>query len=610
MALSFFDTDGTLYIPGAAAKWDVAPSTSGVAGTGIVVLVGEAESGPDFTSEDVPLSNFGPNQKAAVVAKFGSGRLVDAYIQACKPSKDAGVKGAPQRIFLVKTNKGETAQVELDGGYATVVARQAGANGNLIQVDIKQGSDASVRVVKVSRKLDNVSESFTIGGKVVLTISATETVNVTVDANGIRSAGAGAVVAFDAPVAQFKTLRDVAAFISSKAGWTASVPAAFGQKSPAVLDQGSFSVVVNGGSTAPATITMDAYEFTQALNGSRLVKVSVAPTESLPDAGSVVYLTGGTKGSTSDQDVIDAFAQVERIRGNFVVPLFSQDAQDDADTDASSAYTIASINAALADHIAKMSQFKRKRPRQGFASISAAYTAQKDAARNMGMARISMTFLDVLVSGQSGLAWFQPWMGAVTAAAMQAAAFYKPIFGKQVNINGTRHYAGEFVVEDADSLEDALQAGLLITGIRDSGGFEFVSDQTTYGVDDNFVLNSIQAVYAADTVSMTVAQQMEAAFKGQNFADVSAGVAMSYFKAVMSNLRRLKLIKGTPTVPAGYQDALIEIRPPSMLVSAEVKLATGIYFIPISFLITQSEDKAGAVSSTSASRQPPAEPQT
>jgi hypothetical protein len=85
---------------------------------------------------------------------------------------------------------------------------------------------------------------------------------------------------------------------------------------------------------------------------------------------------------------------------------------------------------------------------------------------------------------------------------------------------------------------------------------------------------------------------MEQAFVGQSLADVSASLAMSTLEGIMENLRRLKLIAFSDDAPKGFKNPVIRITGPSMVVSAEVKVATGLYFIPITFQITQVQQSA------------------
>jgi hypothetical protein len=177
---------------------------------------------------------------------------------------------------------------------------------------------------------------------------------------------------------------------------------------------------------------------------------------------------------------------------------------------------------------------------------------------------------------------------------MQAAGFYRAIVNKGANVSGVLHADGSFSDSNDSQIEDALVAGLLPIRRASTGGFTWVSDQTTYGKDANFVFNSIQAVYVADIIALTTAQRMEGAFVGQSIADVSAAAALSYLEGVMSDFFRLKLIAASDDAPRGYRNVLVQISGPTMKVSLEVKLAGAIYFIPISFLVSQVSQTAGA----------------
>src|SRR5258706_12764712 len=115
MAQQFQTVDGNLIIPGAYPKFTVASQNSGLATTGVIALVGEADPGPAF-GEEIDLETdavFGPDQAAAVLAKYGAGQLVDAYRAAADPANDPNIVGAPNRFVLVKTNTGSKATVAL-----------------------------------------------------------------------------------------------------------------------------------------------------------------------------------------------------------------------------------------------------------------------------------------------------------------------------------------------------------------------------------------------------------------------------------------------------------------------------------------------------------------
>ena len=140
-------------------------------------------------------------------------------------------------------------------------------------------------------------------------------------------------------------------------------------------------------------------------------------------------------------------------------------------------------------------------------------------------------------------------------------------------------------------VEDALDAGLLIL-TKDTAGNRWVSDQTTYGFDTNFVYNSIQAVYLADILALDLADSFQKAFVGKSLADVDAATALSFLQQKMDGYRKLKMIATSDDAPLGYKNAKISIVAPTMDVSVEIKLATAIYFIPISISISQVQQSA------------------
>jgi hypothetical protein len=375
------------------------------------------------------------------------------------------------------------------------------------------------------------------------------------------------------------------------------------------LDQGTFGIASTNTAT-PGRIKDDAYSFFNAItNNSFLSQLTAVgaitiptqavsglpdPVMSTPLVATTFFLAGGTKGGTSNATITNALTAAQNVTTNFVVPLFSQDATLDIAggfTDPTSTYQIDSINALTLAHVLLMSTVKMRGNRQGFLSKRNTFAIDQVAASNIASYRCSMCFQDVkTINYQGNLVQFQPWMASVLAAGMQAAGFYKAIVHKQVNVSGVLQGAvtpPDFSDQNLGLVQTALQAGLLPIKRNVSGGFFWVSDQTTYGIDSNFVYNSIQAVYAADTVALTVAQQMETAFVGQSLADVSAAVAVSFVQSVMANLKRIKLIASSGDAPAGYKNLIIQIAGPVMQVSMEIKLATAIYFIPINFLVSQ-----------------------
>ena len=136
---------GTMVIPDSAVNINVANNPSGSSTSGVVVLVGEADEGLSW-SQDQALGNklssnfYGANDLARVQAKYGSGRLVDAFRGAIAPSASPRITGGPNSIILVKTNNSSPAAIATADGHGIFTARRGGAPGNQIQESVSSST--------------------------------------------------------------------------------------------------------------------------------------------------------------------------------------------------------------------------------------------------------------------------------------------------------------------------------------------------------------------------------------------------------------------------------------------------------------------------------------
>lgn len=486
------------------------------------------------------------------------------------------------------------------------------ANAVVLPIFVTSASEQQDKIA--AQKLSSgVSEEITFGGDVVMLLGYEgTTATVTISNSQLTTAvagGAGANLTIN--MKNFKTVSELASFVNSQTGYTCSAANnLLGQSliypdkdGVVIFDKGTFGICSSTTNKA-GRIKKDARAFYLALSsGSQLLQLGAvtpaAANAGLPEAQALSFLTGGERGGTTDTDITAALRSAERLRANFVIPLFSRDASEDsADllTDDASTYTIDSVHAQLKTHVIAMSQLKRRRNRQGFASFQGSFNDWKSKSTTLASFRIACTGQDFkAVSAEDGsIVQLQPWATAVDAAAMQAAGFYRDITKKGLNTSGIVYNDSTFSSDDDTDVEVALQNGLLIAGVpEDSGvGFEWISDQTTYGTDNNFVFNSIQAVYAADLITLTSAQKMERAFVGQSLADVSAASAAGVFSRIMGELKRLKLIAASDDAPAGFKNAVFKVVGNTMYVTAEVKLAVSLKFVTIQFVVTEIQQTA------------------
>lgn len=458
--------------------------------------------------------------------------------------------------------------------------------------------------LNLARTIDLVQESVTAGGEIALRLGydgTTGTVTITDTALTTTVTG-GTGTSLTLSLGDYPTVQDLADYISSQTGYSA-IPgtASLGQLSPQILDNVTARGICGEHAVQPGRIKSDAFRFYNGVQASILAQLGVPPAQAgagIPDVmAALAFLAGGTQGATTNATISAAILALENVRGNFLVPLWSRDATlDIADglTDSGSTYTVASVHSLAKSHVLSMSTLKRGRNRQAFLSIADTFANSRNTSANLASFRVSCAFEDFKqVDSNGDVQQYLPWMGAVLAAGMQAAGFYRNIEYKGVNTSGVVHRAGDFNPKSDSQMEQALLAGLLPARQALTGGFIFVSDQTTYGKDNNFVFNSIQAVYAADVVSLTMAQRMETAFIGKSVADVSATIARSFAVGVLADMLNLKLIAPSDDgAEQGWKNLVVQISGNAMKVSVEIKLATAIDFILINFLVSPVQQSA------------------
>jgi hypothetical protein len=417
-------------------------------------------------------------------------------------------------------------------------------------------------------------------------------------------------------LSNFNTLGALASYINTQTGYVCTVATGLNGQLPvlqteassttatvsrSVLDTGTYNICSELGSK-PGRIKRDANAYFNVINqNSGLVQLGATfasqAAAGLPEVQVLTFFAGGSKGGTANNNVTGAIDACQKLQMNFLVPLFAQDASSDITaglTDPASTYTVDSINAYAKTHVIAMSVVKVRKNRQALCAKRDTYANVKIAAQNLANFRVTLCFQDFKATNVStgSLNQFQPWMSAVAAAGMQAAGFYKALVKKFINTSGMLQFDGSFSDQVASQIDDALQNGLLFAEKAPTGGYRWVSDQTTYSVDNNFVYNSLQAVYVADVIALTLAQRLESQFVGQSLADISAGLILSGIDAVMDDFRRLKLIASSSSLPKGYGNVNVKISAPGATVSLTVVEATALYFIGITTFVSNVQVSA------------------
>lgn len=486
----------------------------------------------------------------------------------------ANAKGWGKSFELIDSTPGHLAALGHDDGLVV------SAEEPEVQIDI-------------NRQDTNVNESFLANAEVALEIGyvgTTATITITDSLlTTTVTGGSGANLSID--LAQYTTLGVLASFIASQTGYSCSAVPESTQTSPVKLDnitaQGICSTAVG---LKPGRVKKAAANTQKVLDQSSVLDFVPTATKGLPDVmDSKAFLAGGAKGATFAADVVDAMIDLEGINVNFVIPLISRDATDDiADglTDATSTYTIDAVNTLVKNHVLKMSTAKLKKHRSAVLSFWGDYSDAKAKAGSLAHYRVSLCMQRTSQVDSEGVTQnFLPWHTACIAAGMQAAGFYKSITNKFANVISYEDPDG-FDSGSPGDIEEALDAGLLFLEKMVTGN-KWVADQTTYGIDTNFVYNSLQASYSADLVSLDLADSFQNAFVGQSLADVDAATALSFLASKMDQYKKQKLLAASDDAPLGFKNAKVKINGPILEVSVEIKLSTAILFIPISIEISQ-----------------------
>ncbi len=490
--------------------------------------------------------------------------------------------GWGKALELVDSTPGDLASLGLTAGL-TISAQEPG-----IEFQVNNASTGLSQSVDINAVIQlQVGYKGTTG---VMTINAT-TLTTTV------TGGLG--VSLSIPLSQFTTCGELATFINAQTGYTALCSPSGQQLSPFSLDEvAAIGICSTGTGLMPGRVKNAASAFDTTVNNTALAfLVGALGVAGLPSPTALAtFLAGGTRGGTLASDIINVLTQLGGIQCNMVVPLFSQDASKDITaglTASTSTYTISAINAATKNHVLAYSTPLLKHNRLALLSILDTYSNATEQAQTLGDERCTLCMQSVTqVSATTGLnVLFQPWYAAVIAAGMQAGGFYQAIVNKAANVISYTDPSG-FNSGDPGFVSAALNAGLLFMSTDTGRAGYWVSDQTTYGFDSNFVYNSLQAMYDTDLVALDLAQSFFLTFVGRSDADVDTSVGLAYLVQKMAQYKTQKLIAASSDAPLGYKNQSVQFAAPVFTVNVEIKLSTAIYFIPINLNVSAVQSSA------------------
>jgi hypothetical protein len=216
-----------------------------------------------------------------------------------------------------------------------------------------------------------------------------------------------------------------------------------------------------------------------------------------------------------------------------------------------------------------MKTTKKRSERQGVLSVKAIYGDCKNKAGNLADERLQLVIQDIRQIDSIGtVKWFQPWaLACLLAGARSGASIGEPMTFKFLNCSGIRCTAQSMLTPEANiavgfdpdtQFEDAILAGLTFLEAPQTGGYRVVVDNTTYGVDGNWVKNRANVLYAADVIAYNFRQALESIYIGHKntitTAEVSATAA-----SILDTFMGQGLTVATGDAPKGYKNLFVKL---------------------------------------------------
>jgi len=483
--------------------------------------------------------------------------------------------------------KGWVKTIELTGAGLSLFGLTAGLTTSTVEPS---------STITLSQPRDLITETETVGGNPVLSVGHDGTGGVTsasITITDTKVTLTTSIGAIDFLKANYPTVKELVDAIDIMAGWTAAVATTqYNQLSLEVLDQVTTVGALSSGAYQPARIKKDAAEVQNMFEFSTIADLINPIMVGLPDPLAKIAMTGGLKGATSSVDIINALEKFTKFHVNFVVPLFSRDATDDISdglTDVGSTYTIAGIHQAVKTHISLMKSTKKRSERQGYLSLKKTFTDCKDQAGVLADGRIQLFIQDTRqVDAAGNIKWFQPWaLASMMAGARSGAPIGEPMTFKFMNVSGIRHTAQPMTTPEANIIidfdpdlmgDEAIEAGLTFLESRQTGGFRVVVDNTTYGVDANFVWNRANVIFAADVVAFNLRTQLENIYVGKKNT-VKASEVAGTAGSVLEQMKAQGITVQTAAAPNGYKDLSVRIEGNIIYVTVTIIIVEGIDFV-------------------------------
>ncbi len=603
----------TIRKPGAYSRSKVDNSAGApLRATDTLMLVGESSIGAPGSVTGIV--TYSAERLDSLIQDFGSGPIVDCAIAAARPSKQSGIGGA-SIIKVYKTNASTQASAYLQKSASNIYQvkdKAWGLPGNDLSVIVAAGSSGNQKSISIAKVGDTSEVLGENAAEQVLNIryigngtTAVMTIaGATQQAKKLTTTLAGDQtddsVDLDIDLKNY-TMKTLVDYINSQVGYSANLlTVSLSQKSGIELDP------VTATNIKPALVVQYRLqrEILEVINSSDRVEATI-------EAQSVVglidnattFLTGGSKGASTNSNFSTGFSQSLAEDYNVLLPAVSRDASEDiADanqgfTDAASTYTLSAVLVGANTHLLLRGDTKNRKEAMGMGGVrKSTKSAAFAQVSSVGSELFQLAIQDVLVVGADGNErYMHPHVMAALAAGMRLGQpVGEPLTHKFPNVIQVGHFINPLTGLDAGDFnpgldfDAAIDAGVLFTE-KAAGGYRFVVDNTSYGIDDSFVYNRGSVMSAAQFVARTLRETAELSFVGKK---VSNGAASSIKNVLRNKLREMNqpdvnIITSSDDAPEGFREDtfVVTVTGNTATVQVEFKPVQGLDFIFLDFTL-------------------------
>jgi hypothetical protein len=517
--------NGSILIrPGAATAIDASQFQNiPLNGIGTVGLIGEAVGGSPHTIQVF-------TNPSAVKTFYQSGDLVEAAAIAAQPGNDPRIPGGANLIVCYKMNSSTQSSFTW-AATLEFLSLQYGVLQNNITVAVANGSPGYILTITTINPLTNAQQqevSPVISSTGYLTIQYTgagSAATLTINATELTTTCAGATADNLAlNFSDYPTLTALVQAIQATGKYTAAILVTNAPSfNPDQLD------AVTAADIKTSLTTLDAHNYDIAnwinTNSQIISCVQTLGEAAVSTTLTTTPLTGGTRGTSSNTDWVNAFTALRTTRINQAVPLASADA-----TTAQGTFTYTSVLAAGTAYATYASSTAGRNEVQLWSGMHGTQTAiitQANLQNSPHVCLLGQQTQRILTS--TGTITLMPeWATAVTLAGMRAGATLgTPLTWKYIGSYGLASDSSWSETND-DDVDQMDLNGVIVINTINTAGFRIDKCITTYTQSDN-------DAYSEETIVQI--------WKGISY-DLRASLA-NFFVGTAGNLNTIKLV---PTV--------------------------------------------------------------